>query len=343
MRGIAVWGLLAFVPVCYAFSPISGPQGVFVRSLGRFGTPPLRSGGARICPPGGSSAQPGPALAGGIGPAGIALKCAPRVRRGVGLWAMQEESDVDAELFKDALVDFKGAPCVVQTVSEKAEILQLTGKSRKAKYKDLQVVFPGPVRSWELQELGGKPPKPVAAPEKVHAELLDSGDTVTVCELAHMLFQTEATHAEAWAAWLLVREGLYFTGTSQEISPHPAEKVARDLEAMRQKKAREKEEADFIKRIETKTVKPADIERMRDLEALALNQADTSPTLKMLGIQQTPQEAHRLLLELGVWDGMTNPWPARFGVNLEAFGEELEAEAARQVCVLCVCVCDSQK
>ena len=35
-----------------------------------------------------------------------------------------------------------------------------------------------------------------------------------------------------------------------------------------------------------------------------------------IGIQQTAQEAHKMLLELGIWDEFTNPW-----------------------CALCVCVC----
>ena len=127
--------------------------------LGRKGSqlpahqPVLRS---RICPPSGSRAHRNPAFAGRLGPAGRFLELGRGVRRGVWLCALEGEGDEDAELFKDALVDFKGAPCVVTTVSEKAEILQLSGRSRKAKYKDLQVVFPGPVRSWELQELAGR-------------------------------------------------------------------------------------------------------------------------------------------------------------------------------------------
>jgi len=165
----------------------------------------------------------------------------------------------------------------------------------------------------------------------VHAELLGSADTMTVSELAQKLFRAEPTHAQAWAAWTLVQEGLYFTGTSEEIAPHPAEKVAKDLEAMRLKKVQEKEQADFVKRIKTKTIKPADIERLHDLEDLALYRAESSPTLKMLGIQQKPQEAHNLLIELGVWDSMTNPWPARFGIVMEDFGERLDSEAERAI------------
>ena len=59
------------------------------------------------------------------------------------LRAQRDEAE-GAESFSDALVDFKGAPCLVTNVSEaeKAEILQLNRKTRKAKFKDLQIVFP---------------------------------------------------------------------------------------------------------------------------------------------------------------------------------------------------------
>jgi len=178
----------------------------------------------------------------------------------------QADDVEDASSFSDALVDFKGAPCLVTSVSEKADILQLNRRTRKAKYKDLQIVFPGPVRSWELQELEDKGPEPAVAPEQVHAELLSEGGAWTVAQLAEKLFLTPPTHLTAWSAWTLVLQGLYFTGTAQEIVAHPADKVAKDLEKMRAKKAQEKDHADFVKRVRSKKIKPADIDRMQVLD-----------------------------------------------------------------------------
>jgi len=231
----------------------------------------------------------------------------------------------------EALVDYKGAPCVVQTVTDKAEILQLNRTTRKAKFKDLQVVFPGPVRSWELQELDGTLPEPVNSPDKIHAELLSEGGAWAVGEFAEKLFQTTPTHITAWAAWKLVKDDVYFTGTAQAISAHPADKVAKDLEKIRAKKAQEKDQANFVKRVKERKLKTSDMDRVNDVEELALNRAQTSSTLKLLGIEQTPQAAHTLLLELGVWDSLTNPWPARFGVVMEAFPKSLEEEAIAQI------------
>ena len=167
------------------------------------------------------------------------------------------------------------------------------------------------------------------APERVHAELLSGGGTWTVAQLAEKLFQTPPTHLTAWAAWTIVQQGLYFTGNTETIVAHPAEKVAKDLEKMRAKTAQEKDHAEFVKRVRNKTIKPVDMDRMQDLEDLALNRAESSPTLKLLGIEQTSQEAHKLLIELGMWDNMTNPWPARFGVVLDPFPKAMEDEAIK--------------
>ena len=246
---------------------------------------------------------------------------------------LRAQADDDAEVSPlEALVDFKGAPCVVQAVTDKAEILQLNRKTRKAKFKDLQVVFADrPVRSWELQELDGTLPQPIVSPEKVHAELLITGGTCTVGELSSKLFQTTTTHLTAWAAWKLVTEDLYFTGTTQNIAAHPADRVAKDLEKARAKKSQEKDQTNFAKRVKDRKLKASDMDRVNDVEEMALNRAQTSPTLKLLGIEQTPQAAHTLLLELGVWDSLTNPWPARFGVVMESFPKSLDAEAISQI------------
>ena len=295
---IATLLVLAMLPVASAFSPMIGLPGI---ANGKSSSKLLANPAAF---------QSGWCLPFHTCKAGrvraVASPTAPRCRR-VVLRALAGEAD-DAGLYSDALVDFKGAPCLVTSVSEKAEILQLNRKTRKAKLNDLQIVFPGPVRSWELHDLENDLPNPVESLDKVHAELLSEGGALTVPQLAEKLFRTEPTHLTAWAAWRFVQQGLYFTGTTNEIVPHPADKVAKDLEKIRTRQAQKKDQTDFIKRVKNKKLKPTDMDRMQDLEELAVQRTESSATLKLLGIQQTPQEAHRLLLDLGVWEPMTNPW-----------------------------------
>ncbi len=237
--------LAVLLPVGSAFSPATGLRG------------PRGVGGGGVCQgPAASSKQ----LAVRAPARRAQLRAAPCT-----VLRAQADDVEDTSSFSDALVDFKGAPCLVTSVSEKADILQLNRKTRKAKYKDLQIVFPGPVRSWELQELEDKGPEPAVAPDQVHAELLSEGGAWTVAQLAEKLFLTPPTHLTAWAAWSLVLQGLYFTGTAQEIVAHPADKVAKDLEKMQAKKAQEKDHADFVKRVRSSKIRPADIDRMQVL------------------------------------------------------------------------------
>ncbi|KAJ1469682.1 hypothetical protein T484DRAFT_1850842 [Baffinella frigidus] len=115
-----------------------------------------------------SSGERRPALLGAFPSPGAALLRNPLLAPGVcGLRApvalRAKASTIEAEeAVVDSLVLLKGAPVVVQSVDEndpeKVEVLQLNSRTKKAKAKDLRMMFPGPVRSWELQELSGDLP-----------------------------------------------------------------------------------------------------------------------------------------------------------------------------------------
>jgi exoribonuclease-2 len=54
---------------------------------------------------------------------------------------------------------------------------------------------------------------------------------------------------------------------------------------------------------------------LQDVEALAWGKTEKSRTLRDLGKSETPQEAHRLLLDCRAWTPLVNPHPLRFGLN----------------------------
>ncbi|MEZ4620492.1 MAG: hypothetical protein R2867_33980 [Caldilineaceae bacterium] len=58
-----------------------------------------------------------------------------------------------------------------------------------------------------------------------------AGTTTTLAELVELAYGAD-TAAATWAAWQLVTEGLYFSGTPAEIQVHSAETVA-EIEATR--------------------------------------------------------------------------------------------------------------
>jgi len=201
----------------------------------------------------------------------------------------------------------------------KAEVQLPNGKSKKVKLTDLEVIFPGPVRSWEVAELVSEDSVnfvPPDAAEEAYMWVQDEPDSVTLDDLACIIWG-DTTFKTAWATWKLVQEDTFFHGSPEAIQAHPRERVDAQVAA---KEAREKEEADrqaFAKRI--KNLKPTKADRvvLKDVENIALMKSETSSVLKDLGMAQTPDVALKLLLDLGVWTENDNPWAARCGVPEE--------------------------
>jgi exoribonuclease-2 len=54
---------------------------------------------------------------------------------------------------------------------------------------------------------------------------------------------------------------------------------------------------------------------IQDVEALACGKSTKSKTMKDLGLPETPEDAHALLLDTGLWTPLVNPYPSRFGLS----------------------------
>ncbi|MCQ2578275.1 MAG: RNB domain-containing ribonuclease [Treponema sp.] len=84
--------------------------------------------------------------------------------------------------------------------------------------------------------------------------------------------------------------------------------------------------AAFISRLKEKKLNlPEDAVYMGDVEALALGKIDKSKTLAEAGFSQTPEKAHRLLIDTGIWPETKNPHPTRFGFSFASAKETLGA------------------
>ncbi|QQO10802.1 ribonuclease catalytic domain-containing protein [Breznakiella homolactica] len=208
-----------------------------------------------------------------------------------------------------SLAVYKNRPAVVLGGGDKIEILLPGGEKLKVRPKDIEIIHPGPAGSPDSYT-GELPPGDIRGAW----ELLE-GTEVPLAELADLVYG-EFTPQSAWAAYSLLSEGLYFTGSPGAIRPRPAEAVAAD-EAKRAEKEREAGEREaFLARLkESKLILPDDRRFLQDAEALAYGKSDKSRTLRELGLAETPQEAHRLLLDSGAWTPFINPHPFRFGVS----------------------------
>ncbi|QTQ16495.1 ribonuclease catalytic domain-containing protein [Treponema parvum] len=96
-----------------------------------------------------------------------------------------------------------------------------------------------------------------------------------------------------------------------------------------QKKMEEKEKSaavreEFLSRLkQKKLILPDDAKFMVDVEALALGKSDKSKTLQDAGIKQTQENAHKILLDTGIWEITRNPYPVRWGLSMQSATESL--------------------
>lgn len=81
--------------------------------------------------------------------------------------------------------------------------------------------------------------------------------------------------------------------------------------------------AQFISRLKERKLVPEDSKFMTDVEALALGKTDKSRTMKDAGLKETPEKAHKLLLDTGIWSVTRNPYPLRWGLSMKSASEGL--------------------
>ncbi|MCL2761774.1 MAG: RNB domain-containing ribonuclease [Treponema sp.] len=253
-----------------------------------------------------------------------------------------------------ALAVYKNKPALIKEINQDKIVITLSdGTAIKVREKDIEIIHPGPVGSgdWGLgtrdlcsqSERVGNPPclqtnipspqSPVPSPLHDAWELLVAdGASVPLQELAELVFG-EFSPAAAWNAYCLLMDGLYFTGNIDAIQARQRELVEADEKKREEKQKASNEREEFLQRLrdrqpyiikeqrtenkEQEAENVADDRRfIQDVEALAFGKTAKSRTMKDIGLGETPEEAHALLLESGFWTTQINPHPSRFGIAL---------------------------
>jgi exoribonuclease-2 len=258
-----------------------------------------------------------------------------------------------------SLVVYKTRPALVTAAGEKIDITLLDGGEKiRVREKDIGLLYAGPIAdSAALGRDIAAMTADIAAGEaaavreawELLAGSLGAEDSVPLRELAELV-SGEFSPRSAWGAFLLLNEGRYFTGTIAALRPRPPAEVAAG-EKKREAKVREGQEREAVlewlkKRRQSagpgKGAAPAeasagetvagpeyppglDESRIRrhvqDVEALAWGKSAKSRTLKELGLPESPEDAHALLLDTGLWPPLVNPHPSRFGLSLVSAGD----------------------
>jgi exoribonuclease-2 len=202
----------------------------------------------------------------------------------------------------DSLVLYKIHPARVLGTGEKIEIELPGGQTKRVRPKDVTLLHPGPLRS--LGELVPRQGELEAA-----WELLEGSET-TIRELTELMFD-EVSPATVWAAWQQVSDGLHFAGTPEAVRARSRGEVEQDRAQREAKVAAERDWSAFIERMQRAEPGPEDRERLHEVERLALGRSEHSRILQALGHQETPQNAHRALVQVGYWPPSHNPYPGR--------------------------------
>jgi exoribonuclease II len=207
-----------------------------------------------------------------------------------------------------SLVLYKNEPARVTALDgKKLAIARLDGSTLSVRPKDIILLHPGPVES--LRAL-----RPPAGEPQVAWELL-AGSTTTLPELAELAYDAY-TPASAWAAWQLLDDGLYFSGTPEAVVARTMAEVEAEQQARTARAAAEAAWQAFLARLKRGGYDPeADGDYLEDVAGLALGRYEQSRVLRALGRAETPESAHALLLEAGYWRPEFNPYPYRVGLD----------------------------
>jgi len=222
----------------------------------------------------------------------------------------------------NALVIYKGKPAVVKDRADGKFTISLNdGDQVKVRDKDIELIHPGPVKNFsDINNSNISQAKVREAWEL----LADEGADQSLKNFCEFVFN-EYTPSSAYAAFCLLRDGLYFYGDINAIKPRSKEDVILE-ETKRDEKQRETgERSQFIERLKACIKKPDenkmlsdDIRFMQDVEALSFGKSAKSRTLKDVGLSETPEDAHSLLLKTGFWTETVNPYPSRYGLTLNS-------------------------
>ncbi len=209
----------------------------------------------------------------------------------------------------NALVIYHGKAATVTAITtDKIEIRIEGGASKNVRAKDIEVIHPGPVAILP-------PPVP---PEPNFAEIYEliEGSSIPFSEFVELAYG-EFTPGAAWAAHQILLDGTYFTGSiSTSISGRPPDAVATTLATRKLKEEEKLARNALIRRIQSGSVIPEDRSSLREIEQVALGRVASSKLMRDLGMEATPEKAHALLLKLGTWNHLVNPWPDRFDIEL---------------------------
>lgn len=175
--------------------------------------------------------------------------------------------------------------------------------------------------------------------EPLHELLIEEDDALST-EIPFRDLCDYSGAGDAAGRWKLLRalKSTFFfqqSGEGLAFLPRGREEIARLRERSLAKEREGAVRVAFIQRLKSRRLElPGDCQLMQDVEALALGKTDRSRTMREAGIAETPEKAHAVLLDTGVWSMYRNPYPARWGLSMQSATERLASPPQEERTVL---------
>ena len=209
-----------------------------------------------------------------------------------------------------ALVAYKGRPAkVVSSSTHKYEISFSDGSKQKVREKDFRFIHP------EFSSVHSNFPE-------VDTSILNDLDVESLAleELTEWLFD-DFTSQNAWFVYLMSEDGLYFYWNKNVLALRPLDQI-QAIRLSRQEKALEEESLQrCVDHLKKDSYENHDIQWIHEIEQVAFNQSKHSKAMSALSIENTPENAHRLLIKIKYWSDFNNPYPKR---NKIYFDQDLD-------------------
>ena len=247
-------------------------------------------------------------------------------------------------LEKNTLVLYKKQPAIITEVGEKYTIeyqsVPATTTGKKAQYatqkvrdKDIFELFPKVKVSLEsiINQNSNTAVKEgfSRALEEAYELLLSDEETASSSFDFSTLIEYsigELTDLNSFAFFDSLTNDIHFKyDENTKLFSLRSEEEIKQIQQKNYEKEHEAEiKAGFINRLKQKKINlPDDTKFMQEIEALALGKTDKSKFLKEAGIKETPEKAHKVLLDTGFWHIGKNPYPSRFGLSMQSATETL--------------------
>lgn len=231
--------------------------------------------------------------------------------------------------------DFEGDKIII-----KFQVAAATPSGKKAQFatqkvreKDIIALHSEPCSSIE-KLLGFSDEKVKTQIQESYELLLSDEETakseISFSELAEILRGTFIPD-ESYFIFTALCNSLEFAPSEESLKNGKIAFIPRtkeQIDAINQKNYEKEHEqeihAAFIERLKKRCLNlPEDAKFMNEVENVALGKAEKSKVMVEAGVTQSPEKAHQLLIDTGIWDITKNPYPTRFGLSMVSAKEGL--------------------